>query len=435
MSGAGKTLWVDYLSRPVVAATASAYFAAASCDDGQLHVYTPTGRRCATAAGTVSHLLTLSAQRYAAHEARRSGSLALRKRVYIAQHIGSRDAQSLVRCEPADRAPTLTFMCRDVKLDKALFQPVSVAELLLSAASTSSAAPVTVAYASALANGSPVVGLTNGEAYTYDHHRQAWIVVSQPWWEKGSSSWESRRNRGTSTGRGPVRHAESVTADILLETAAPNGDAPPTEVEGETKQQMGRKEDFALALTLGHLESRMGAAILLDSPAEYKAFLLQYAKLLNEEGFRSKAEELCKELLGPIYMYVPFLGCARKPCRRDHVLQRLSQGRDVVQDGPGPEQARASPGDPEHLQCVVPGLLIEGCTLSCRSLLIECVESRQGSDARQAVRRLRRDLEEDAKRRLSRSSPWHNRRDWSVGQPVSGPNAMRCSYPALACVV
>jgi protein HIRA/HIR1 len=56
-----------------------------------------------------------------------------------------------------------------------------------------------------------------------------------------------------------------------------------------------------MSFGIGHLESRLGAAQLLDSPAEYKQALLLYAKRLADEGFRSKAEELIKELSGPMY--------------------------------------------------------------------------------------------------------------------------------------
>lgn len=55
------------------------------------------------------------------------------------------------------------------------------------------------------------------------------------------------------------------------------------------------------AVTLGHLEIRMRAAVLLDSAAEYKSFLLMYAKKIADEGYKSKGEELVRELYGPVY--------------------------------------------------------------------------------------------------------------------------------------
>ena len=71
--------------------------------------------------------------------------------------------------------------------------------------------------------------------------------------------------------------------------------------EGESQEKLGDAEMYRAAVSLGHLEVRMKAAAALDSPTEYRTFLTAYAKRLAEEGFRGKAEELVKELLGPVY--------------------------------------------------------------------------------------------------------------------------------------
>ena len=72
-------------------------------------------------------------------------------------------------------------------------------------------------------------------------------------------------------------------------------------LEGEEKDKVAAPATQRAASSLAHLEIRMKAAIVLDSPAEYKGFLGAYAKKLAEEGLRSKGEELVKELLGPVY--------------------------------------------------------------------------------------------------------------------------------------
>jgi hypothetical protein len=59
-----------------------------------------------------------------------------------------------------------------------------------------------------------------------------------------------------------------------------------------------------MAMTLAHLETRMHSARLLDSGAEYKLALQQYTKKIAEEGFKAKAEELVRELFGPMYWFV-----------------------------------------------------------------------------------------------------------------------------------
>jgi protein HIRA/HIR1 len=66
------------------------------------------------------------------------------------------------------------------------------------------------------------------------------------------------------------------------------------------------------AMTLGHLETKLSSTKLLDSPQEYKQALLMYAKKIADEGFRAKAEELIKELFGPVYRWVFFSSQSRR---------------------------------------------------------------------------------------------------------------------------
>jgi TUP1-like enhancer of split len=77
-----------------------------------------------------------------------------------------------------------------------------------------------------------------------------------------------------------------------------------------------RPQWWTSALTLGHLESKLHAARVLDSSTEYKQTLLLYAKKIADEGFRNKAEELIKELFGPIYWSV-FFACKKQPFIED----------------------------------------------------------------------------------------------------------------------
>ena len=79
-----------------------------------------------------------------------------------------------------------------------------------------------------------------------------------------------------------------------------NGTPPPDEIPGDRK----RPDWWSAALTLGHLETKLHATRLLDSPQEYKQVLLLYARRIADEGFRAKGEELIKELFGPVYWCV-----------------------------------------------------------------------------------------------------------------------------------
>jgi protein HIRA/HIR1 len=72
----------------------------------------------------------------------------------------------------------------------------------------------------------------------------------------------------------------------------------------ESLADKSRPKWWNTALTLGHLETRLSSTRLLDSPVEYKQAMLVYAKKIADEGFRAKAEELIKELFGPVYWWV-----------------------------------------------------------------------------------------------------------------------------------
>lgn len=137
--------------------------------------------------------------------------------------------------------------------------------------------------------------------------------MCEPWWSK-SDAWEGRRGRNANASsaiaRGIIRGIEGAVNDIVVdeqskgglgeEDAEMSGGSSST-IQGEVETPQGSGKDFSIALTLSHLETRLRAAVALDSPSEYKTSLLTYTRELAKEGLRSKAEELIKELLGPIY--------------------------------------------------------------------------------------------------------------------------------------
>lgn len=148
-------------------------------------------------------------------------------------------------------------------------------------------------------NGAPVVQLSNGVALSYDAALMSWVRISEGWWAIGSSAWKSRQ-RATSTAsgansadsRGVVSNIEARIAEHVNSSGLYEGEA-----------EKPRPSWWTAAMTLGHLESRMHAARILVSAPEYKQALLQYSKVIADEGFRGKAEEVLKELYGPVYWY------------------------------------------------------------------------------------------------------------------------------------
>ena len=139
----------------------------------------------------------------------------------------------------------------------------------------------------------------------------AWVKLSDKWWAGGSSVWQARSRTGTvNANRGVVATIENT----ISEQTGPD--------DGATRE---RPNWWEAALTLGHLETRLQATKVLESPTEYKQALLVYAKRIAEDGFRGKAEELVKELFGPLYWWV-FMGLLIG--RRELISSARRPGRD-----------------------------------------------------------------------------------------------------------
>jgi protein HIRA/HIR1 len=134
-----------------------------------------------------------------------------------------------------------------------------------------------------------MIHCSSGIAYTYDVQLLSWTKLSERWWAEGSDVWQGRQR---------ANKDKDIVASI-------EGAIGSTSIPAPHKE---RPTWWNTALTLGHLESKLHAAKALDSGLEYKQALLIYARKLADEGFRAKAEELIKELFGPIFWYIAYLG-------------------------------------------------------------------------------------------------------------------------------
>lgn len=206
----------------------------------------------------------------------------------------------------------------NTSLAKVVFPSLSLSTLLTSSSTATEPHPM-ITTSAILPNGAPLIALSSGSTHSYDVDLASWIRLSDTWWSKGSDFWENRRGKAVTSGRGVIRGIESAINDIVVDSALDmnvddsddseaDGDETSTRrktiPEGTPVEQVGKQEMFRTAVSLGHMEVRMKGAVALESAAEYKVFLSTYAKKLAEEGFRNKAEELIKELLGPVYLYV-----------------------------------------------------------------------------------------------------------------------------------
>jgi protein HIRA/HIR1 len=181
----------------------------------------------------------------------------------------------------------LTMFRRDVKKARANFAPTSIRPLL-SPNGSAGGTTITIASLVARPNGSPIVSMTSGVTYSFDSNLCSFVKLSEPWWAEGSDAWSSRP-RNSSMQQAVVASIESTISERI--TPSPGTTQRPTW--------------WTSALTLGHLESKLHAARVLDSSVEYKQILLVYAKKIADEGFRNKGEELIKDLFGPVYWFVP----------------------------------------------------------------------------------------------------------------------------------
>lgn len=167
-----------------------------------------------------------------------------------------------------------------MKKQIANFAPISLQSLC------GSSPNITIISAAIRDNGTPILNYSNGVIYSYDPSLFAWVKLAERWWAEGSDFWQGRqRGNGSIANRGILTSIEGTIAGTLDESAA----------------ETPRPSWWSAALTLGHLETRLHATKLLDSPQEYRQALLMYAKKIADEGFRNKAEELIKELYGPVY--------------------------------------------------------------------------------------------------------------------------------------
>ncbi|KAI0053180.1 WD40 repeat-like protein [Auriscalpium vulgare] len=250
-----QTLWLDYLPSPVIMLTATQHFCAVGMLDGTLNIYSTTGRR-------LMPTLTLDSP---------------------ASFLYGNKA-ALIALTSAG-----ILYSWNIKKASANFPPISIRPLFsISPNSSVDGRSITLASVAARPNGSPVLTTTAGIAYSYDPSLCTFIKLSDSWWGEGSDAWTSR-SRGSNT-----QQMASITPVAHVESLISQQNNPPS---GMTQ----RPQWWSTAMTLGHLESKLHAAKVLDSGQEYKQFLLVYAKKIADEGFRGKAEELVKELFGPIY--------------------------------------------------------------------------------------------------------------------------------------
>ncbi|WVR07812.1 hypothetical protein IAU60_004855 [Kwoniella sp. DSM 27419] len=239
----GKTEWVDYLPSAALSLAVTPVSCAAACEDGSLRIYSISGRLLSNMKlGALPHDLQAS----------------------------------------NDKVMIVTSDCQlrviNARTAKAVFPTTSIAHLLDSPSADQGAdSPLEVKECVIRPHGVPVIITSEPCAFAYDVALGEWTVVCSPWWLESSPI-------SSSVSVGPVGDVERTVASFW-----------------KGKQRSVSDEWWTEALTMNHYEARLKAAVLLDSPEEYGDYLFPYVRYLGDEGFLGRAEEVLKELVGPLY--------------------------------------------------------------------------------------------------------------------------------------
>ena len=278
----GQPVWQDFLPRSALLVTGNTDFWSVACEDGSLYAWTPMGRRLINA-------------------------LILESQPVILECKG----QWLL-------CITAVGMCYvwDMKILSSPHPPVSLAPVLDIAVyslqdHTTKAPSVTSARVNS--EGRIIVTLSNGDGYAYSPSMYTWQRLSELWWAVGSQYWNSTDSsvgnlRPSSTKNPSGSDPSSISAGIIpfLERSTTSE----TLVKGRAyilqrliKQLLSREgfEGFESSVSVGHLENRIAAAMMLGAKDEFQVYLYMYAKRIGAEGLKAKVEELLRGLLGGIH--------------------------------------------------------------------------------------------------------------------------------------
>ncbi|KAK9474661.1 TUP1-like enhancer of split-domain-containing protein [Dipodascopsis tothii] len=261
LSKRGQVFWTDFLPKMALLMTGNTAFWAVACEDGSVVVYSPAGRRL------------------------------LPPLVLDANPCFLESKGSFLMCVTS----TGMLYVWNVDTLAACHPPVSTAPIFDAASQTDTALHKAVAIVSCgiTVAGSVIVSLSNGSAYTYSRDMLCWHRISESWWAVGSQYWDSSGVRR----QGDLISMTEWRTDEEVKRAG----------RGRFLQSMVKSalmvdgyEGIETTVSIAHLETRIGTAILLGARKELKTFLLMYARRMAEEGMKDRLEELCRELMGPM---------------------------------------------------------------------------------------------------------------------------------------
>ncbi|PSC72094.1 HIRA isoform X1 [Micractinium conductrix] len=130
--------------------------------------------------------------------------------------------------------------------------------------------------------GVPLVTLSSGRAYAWSAALEGWACVADETF--AASQFVPFMNL---PGQGEI----STLQAEALRAAIPRGQLPAQQIRGAAQQALASR---------AHLEASLSTALALQSPQEYRRWLLAYARFLTEQGDAGRLEEVCAALLGSL---------------------------------------------------------------------------------------------------------------------------------------
>lgn len=166
-----------------------------------------------------------------------------------------------------------------------------------------------ISMCSITSKGIPLVTLSNGSGYLFNIDLEVWQTVSETWWAFGSHYWDSITDDKVTAKLSSAAEGEGVKESSIIGLLEHK-----TNEEIVRKSRLGRGKYFNKILknmimkegfenleniiSLSHMENRILCCELLGEKADFKEFIITYAKRLSELGLKGKLFELCQDLLG-----------------------------------------------------------------------------------------------------------------------------------------
>lgn len=127
-------------------------------------------------------------------------------------------------------------------------------------------------------------------AHAYDTSLQAWVPLITPW-QLAYPSTERRAAKEQI--KGPLSDIEARVQEIWAQDR--------TRAQSFPASDVAQLDWWSETREINYWEARLRGAELLESPAEYRQAVTKLAQLFAREGFAARAEELVKDLTGPIF--------------------------------------------------------------------------------------------------------------------------------------